>query len=50
MKERQTGCMYPVQLIRVHLADAEHEGTEPDVREARGSRESVSGSICAACS
>jgi hypothetical protein len=33
MKEWQTGCMYPVQLIRVHPGDAEHEGNEHTLRE-----------------
>jgi hypothetical protein len=34
VREWSTGCMYPVQLIRVHLADAEHEGIEHSLREA----------------
>jgi hypothetical protein len=34
VREWSTGCMYPVQLIRVHLGDAEHEGIEHELREA----------------
>ena len=34
MREWQTGCMYPVQLIRVHLDDAGHEGNEHSLRDA----------------
>jgi len=34
MREWLTGCMYPVQLIRVHLGDAEHEGNEHTLRDA----------------
>lgn len=34
MNEWSTGCMYPLQLIRVHLGDADHEGTEHAVRNA----------------
>jgi hypothetical protein len=31
VREWSTGCMYPVQLIRVHLAGAEHEAIEHDL-------------------
>lgn len=34
VREWSTGCMYPVQLIRVHLGDVEHEGIEHELREA----------------
>jgi hypothetical protein len=33
IREWSTGCMYPVQLIRVHLGDAGHEGVEQALRE-----------------
>jgi hypothetical protein len=34
IRERFTGCMYLVQLLRVHLDDAEHEGVEQALRAA----------------
>lgn len=34
VREWSTGCMYSVQLIRVHLGDAENEGIEHELREA----------------
>ncbi len=34
VREWSTGCMYPVQLIRVHLGDAKDEGTEHELRDA----------------
>lgn len=32
IREWSTGCMYRVELIRVHLGDAEHEGIEHELR------------------
>jgi hypothetical protein len=34
VKEWSSGCTYPLQLIRVHLGDAEHEGAERTLRDA----------------
>ena len=34
IREWSTGCMYRVELLRVHLGDTEHEGAELVLRAA----------------